>query len=110
MSPQHDIFTNAIEHFSAEQEDVRSAASFAAGEKPNAKIIRTYTYSSTGNIAIGNLHQFLPAIVKMVQSDAKKRLLSLHALKEVIYTSISFSAPTDRHQMTRLSHTAPIIN
>ncbi|KAF8824090.1 hypothetical protein HHX47_DHR9000534 [Lentinula edodes] len=82
MSPQHDIFTNAIEHFSAEQEDVRSAASFAAGEKPNAKIIRTYTYSSTGNIAIGNLHQFLPAIVKMVQSDAKKRLLSLHALKE----------------------------
>ncbi|KAJ3873718.1 armadillo-type protein [Lentinula edodes] len=67
MSPQHDIFTNAIEHFSAEQEDVRSAASFAAG-----------------NIAIGNLHQFLPAIVKMVQSDAKKRLLSLHALKEVV--------------------------
>ncbi|KAF9074038.1 armadillo-type protein [Rhodocollybia butyracea] len=67
MSPQHDIFTNAIEHFSAEQEDIRSAASFAAG-----------------NIAIGNLHQFLPAIVKMVQSDAKKRLLSLYALKEVV--------------------------
>jgi hypothetical protein len=37
----------------------------------------------TGNIAIGNLHQFLPAIVKMVESDPKKRLLSLHALKEV---------------------------
>jgi hypothetical protein len=36
-----------------------------------------------GNIAIGNLHQFLPAILKLVQSDAKKRLLSLHALKEV---------------------------
>ncbi|KAJ3832369.1 armadillo-type protein [Lentinula raphanica] len=67
MSPQHDIFTHAIDHFSAEQEEVRSAASFAAG-----------------NIAIGNLHQFLPAIVKMVQSDAKKRLLSLHALKEVV--------------------------
>ncbi|KAJ3996104.1 armadillo-type protein [Lentinula boryana] len=67
MSPQHDIFSNAIEHFSAEQEDIRSAASFAAG-----------------NIAIGNLHQFLPVIVKMVQSDAKKRLLSLHALKEVV--------------------------
>jgi cullin-associated NEDD8-dissociated protein 1 len=65
MSPQPEVFNNAIEHFSAEQEDIRSAASFAAG-----------------NIAIGNLHQFLPAIVKMVQSDAKKRLLSLHALKE----------------------------
>lgn len=37
----------------------------------------------TGNIAIGNLHQFLPVIVKLVQSDPKKRLLSLHALKEV---------------------------
>ncbi|EEB95452.1 hypothetical protein MPER_05579, partial [Moniliophthora perniciosa FA553] len=67
MSPQQDIFTHAIEHFSAEQEEVRSAAAFAAG-----------------NIAIGNLHQFLPAIVKMVQSDSKKRLLSLHALKEVV--------------------------
>lgn len=45
---------------------MRAAAAFAAG-----------------NIAIGNLHQFLPAIVKMVESDPKRRLLSLHALKEV---------------------------
>ncbi|KAG7090596.1 hypothetical protein E1B28_009701 [Marasmius oreades] len=67
MTPQQDIFANAIEHFSAEQEEVRSAAAFAAG-----------------NIAIGNPHQFLPAIVKLVQSDAKKRLLALHALKEVV--------------------------
>jgi hypothetical protein len=37
-----------------------------------------------GNIAIGNLHQFLPVIVKIVESDPKRRLLSLHALKEVI--------------------------
>ena len=27
------IFTNAIEHFSSEQEEVRSAAAFAAGEQ-----------------------------------------------------------------------------
>jgi len=67
MSPQHDIFTHAIEHFSSDQEDVRAAAAFAAG-----------------NIAIGNLHQFLPAIVTMVQKDPKNRLLSLHALKEVV--------------------------
>ncbi|KAL0945592.1 hypothetical protein HGRIS_014751 [Hohenbuehelia grisea] len=67
MSPQHEIFNHAIELFSADQEDVRSAAAFAAG-----------------NIAIGNLHQFLPAIVKLVESDSKKRLLSLHALKEVV--------------------------
>ena len=38
---------------------------------------------SLGNIAIGNLQLFLPVIVRMVESDPKKRLLSLHALKEV---------------------------
>ncbi|KII94441.1 hypothetical protein PLICRDRAFT_172091 [Plicaturopsis crispa FD-325 SS-3] len=67
MSPQGDIFSNAINYFEAEQEEIRTAAAFAAG-----------------NIAIGNLHQFLPAIVKLVESDPKKRLLSLHALKEVV--------------------------
>ncbi|KAF4584667.1 hypothetical protein EYR40_004654 [Pleurotus pulmonarius] len=67
MSPQQEIFTNAIELFSAEQEEIRAAAAFAAG-----------------NIAIGNLHQFLPVIVKLVEKDPKKRLLSLHALKEVV--------------------------
>ncbi|KAK7039295.1 Cullin-associated nedd8-dissociated protein 1 [Favolaschia claudopus] len=65
MSNQQDIFRDAIEHFAGEQEEIRAAASFAAG-----------------NIAIGNLPQFLPAIVKIVKSDPKKRLLSLHALKE----------------------------
>ncbi|KAF8651021.1 hypothetical protein AX16_004955 [Volvariella volvacea WC 439] len=67
LSIQHDIFPNAIAFFTAEQEELRSAAAFAAG-----------------NIAIGNLHQYLPAIVKLVESDPKKRLLSLHALKEVV--------------------------
>lgn len=32
MSPQHDVFANAIENFTAEQEDVKNAAAFAAGE------------------------------------------------------------------------------
>ncbi|KAK0446544.1 armadillo-type protein [Desarmillaria tabescens] len=67
MSPQTEIFSHAIELFSSDQEDLRAAAAFAAG-----------------NIAIGNLHLFLPAIIKMVESDPKKRLLSLHALKEVV--------------------------
>jgi cullin-associated NEDD8-dissociated protein 1 len=31
MSPQADIFSNAIEHFAAEQEELRAAAAFAAG-------------------------------------------------------------------------------
>ncbi|KAF9235878.1 armadillo-type protein [Melanogaster broomeanus] len=67
MSPQHQVFDNAIEHFSAEEEEIRTAAAFAAG-----------------NIAIGNLHLFLPAILKVAEHDPSKRLLSLHALKEVV--------------------------
>ncbi|KAG6856601.1 hypothetical protein H0H87_002693 [Tephrocybe sp. NHM501043] len=67
MSTQRDIFTNTIDHFGSEKEEIRVAAAFAAG-----------------NIAIGNLHQFLPVIVKLAESDPKKRLLSLHALKEVV--------------------------
>ena len=66
MSPQRDIFQLAINYFSADQEDVRAAAAFSAG-----------------NIAVGNLGQFLPAIVKMVETDQKRRLLALHAAKEV---------------------------
>jgi cullin-associated NEDD8-dissociated protein 1 len=31
MSPQNDVFNNAIEHFAAEQEEIRTAAAFAAG-------------------------------------------------------------------------------
>ncbi|KAG8220729.1 armadillo-type protein [Butyriboletus roseoflavus] len=67
MSIQHDVFDNAIDHFSAEEEEIRTAAAFAAG-----------------NIAIGNLHLFLPAILKVAEQDPSKRLLSLHALKEVV--------------------------
>ncbi|KAF7296627.1 Cullin-associated nedd8-dissociated protein 1 [Mycena chlorophos] len=67
LSTQQDIFRDSIEHFGSEQEEIRAAASFAAG-----------------NIAIGNLLQSLPAIIKLVKSDPKKRLLSLHALEEVV--------------------------
>ncbi|KZV77591.1 TIP120-domain-containing protein [Peniophora sp. CONT] len=66
MTPNRDLFNQAIELFGSDQEDVRVAAAFAAG-----------------NITIGNLHQFLPALVKLVQGDAQKRLLALQALKEV---------------------------
>jgi hypothetical protein len=43
-----------------------------------------HTYTPSGNIAIGNLPVFLPVIVSIVQKDAGKRLLALHALKEVV--------------------------
>ena len=42
-----------------------------------------YSTNVAGNIAIGNIHQFLPVIIQQVQSNDEKRLLSLHALKEV---------------------------
>ena len=85
MSLQTDIFNNAIDHFGAEQEEIRTAAAFAAGSStvffwPSISML---TRCHAGNMAIGNLNLFLPAILKLVQSDAKKRLLSLHALKEV---------------------------
>ncbi|EPQ61385.1 hypothetical protein GLOTRDRAFT_30890 [Gloeophyllum trabeum ATCC 11539] len=67
MSPQHDIFTSTIDFFTAEQEEVRTAAAFAAG-----------------NIAVGNLHHFLPSIIKIVKNDPQRRLLALHAVKEVV--------------------------
>ncbi|PPQ63540.1 hypothetical protein CVT24_004770 [Panaeolus cyanescens] len=67
MSQQKEVFNLVIELFSSEAEETRSAAAFAAG-----------------NIAIGNLQQFLPTIISMVQSDQKRRLLALHAAKEVV--------------------------
>ena len=83
MSPQPEVFNIAIEHFSDEQEEVRTAAAFAAGTSNETAIVaRCTNHGPIGNIAIGNLTQFLPVLVKMVQNDAGKRLLSLHSLKE----------------------------
>ena len=33
MSPQQEVFSNAIENFTAEQDDVKTAAAFAAGKE-----------------------------------------------------------------------------
>lgn len=84
MSPQPEVFNIAIEYFSDEQEEVRTAAAFAAGTPKKLHVWACYTdHRPIGNVAVGNLPQFLPALVKMVQHDAGKRLLSLHSLKEV---------------------------
>ncbi len=84
MSPQHEIFNYAIDKFTAEQEEVRTAAAFAAGMwRFNMWTVIWLTGVFTGNMAVGNLHHFLPLIVKLVERDQEKRLLSLHALKEV---------------------------
>lgn len=81
MSPQQEIFNAAIERFSNEVEEIRTSAAFAAGLS-FCSTVSSVTHESIGNIAVGNLHHFLPVIVKMVETDPAKRLLSLHALKE----------------------------
>ncbi|CUA71409.1 Cullin-associated NEDD8-dissociated protein 1 [Rhizoctonia solani] len=67
MSNQPEVFDNSLAFFDSDAEEIRNAAAFAVG-----------------NIAIGSQERFLPIIVKLVQTDDKKRLLSMHALKEVV--------------------------
>ena len=56
-------------------------------------------------MAVGNLHHFLPVLVKMVQNDADKRLLSLRALKEVSLVELCFLQDIDALQVvTHCSH------
>jgi len=85
MSNQSEIFNMAIDHFSAEQEEIRAAAAFAAGNESIRYLHYVPSSWFPGNIAIGNLHQFLPAIIKIIENDPKKRLLALHAAKEVSF-------------------------
>lgn len=106
MEPQKDIFACAIDHFTSEQEEMRAAAAFAAGNQFLTSLV-LISYCFTGNIAIGNLQQFLPAIVKMVESDPKKRLLALHAAKEVRETK---DLSHQYSPYTRQSHIVPKVN
>lgn len=57
-------------------------------------------------MAVGNLHHFLPVIVKMIENDSQKRLLSLHALKEVHIESSppSLSSFSSIQVVTHCSH------
>jgi len=66
LSPQSELFNIALQYFSSDSEELRSAAAFAVG-----------------NIAIGNPNTFLPLILNVAQSNKDKQLLSLHALREV---------------------------
>ena len=86
---QKEIFTSAIELFGSTDEAIRSAASFATGKTYSFMLYNVINIYLTGNIAIGNLHLFLPTIVKLVQNDKDKRLLALHALKEVGLSGVS---------------------
>ncbi|KAG9023812.1 hypothetical protein FRB95_012465 [Tulasnella sp. JGI-2019a] len=67
MANQQEVFNNSLVLFSGESETVRAAAAFAAG-----------------NIAVGSLQTFLHPLISQMQGDQEKRLLTLHALKEVV--------------------------
>ncbi|QRW19786.1 cullin-associated NEDD8-dissociated protein 1 [Rhizoctonia solani] len=62
MSNQPEVFDNSLGFFKSDAEEIRNAAAFAVG-----------------NIAIGSQERFLPVIVKLVQTDDEKRLLSMNA-------------------------------
>lgn len=67
FSKQQDLFDRALSFYTADSEEVKSAAAFAVG-----------------NMAVGNLSAFLPVIEQHIKGDDKRRFLSLHALKELI--------------------------
>lgn len=102
MSNQPEVFDNSLGFFKAESEEVRSAAAFAVGTSLilllPSDAMRWLTHLGIGNIALGSQERFLPVIVKHVQNDEDKRLLSMHALKEVHTPSI----PTPFHPLTHL--------
>ncbi len=85
FSNQKDIFHSSVDLFNSPDDEVRGAAAFAAGEiLAQKRQLQRILKLNLGNIAVGNLHLFLPVIVKLVQTDKDKRLPALHALKEVV--------------------------
>jgi cullin-associated NEDD8-dissociated protein 1 len=111
MSLQSDIFNTSISLFSADSEETRTAAAFAAGKLSVDcdSVVFLNFFDPVGNMAIGNVPHFLPAVINLVQSNNEKRLLALHALKEVTWlndpTSLAYAhAPTSsRSSATALS-------
>lgn len=114
MLPQQEIFHQAIERFTAEQEEVRTAAAFAAGTSIYIALHGSgqgpVLIVLLGNIAVGNLHHFLPLIVKFVEHDQEKRLLSLHAIKEVSRRDAYIGVPPLNCIILRLLPTALMAN
>ncbi|AEC05595.1 cullin-associated and neddylation dissociated [Arabidopsis thaliana] len=67
LSAHAGIETIVIESFQSPFEEIKSAASYALG-----------------NIAVGNLSNYLPFILDQIDNQQKKQYILLHSLKEVI--------------------------
>ncbi|NXJ09204.1 CAND1 protein, partial [Odontophorus gujanensis] len=69
-SAQKELKAVILEAFTSSSEEVKSAASYALG-----------------NISVGNLKEYLPFMLKEIESQPKRQYLLLHSLKEVISSS-----------------------
>lgn len=72
LSAHAGIETIVIESFQSPFEEIKSAASYALG-----------------NIAVGNLPNYLPFILNQIDNQQKKQYILLHSLKEVSFTELS---------------------
>eukprot|EP00076_Gallus_gallus_P044773 XP_025010311.1 cullin-associated NEDD8-dissociated protein 1 isoform X2 [Gallus gallus] len=69
-SAQKELKTVILDAFASPSEEVKSAASYALG-----------------NISVGSLKEYLPFLLKEIESQPKRQYLLLHSLKEVISSS-----------------------
>ena len=67
LSTNSGLKTIILDSFNNSSEEVKSAASYALG-----------------NISLGNLKEYLPFVLKEIESQPKRQYLLLHSLKEII--------------------------
>ena len=67
LSSNSGLKTTILECFNNSSEEVKSAASYALG-----------------NVSLGNLKEYLPFVLKEIESQPKRQYLLLHSLKEII--------------------------
>ena len=79
-----------LESFSSASEEVKSAASY-----------------TLGNIACGNLQEYVPFILNEIEAQPKRQYLLLHSLKEVSNCKIQFIVRTlpDLLEISNYRHT-----
>jgi len=75
LSQLQDLKPAVLAAFNHHSEEVKSAASYALG-----------------NIALGNLSEYLPFILHEIETQPKRQYLLLHSLKEVISTQSTHAA------------------
>ena len=72
--------------FESSNEETRSAASYALGNRPHPLVTPIFNPAicPPGCVCAGNLEKYLPFILTEIQSSPKKQYLLLHSLKEII--------------------------